>query len=105
MPTSLSDRPRSSAAHIRFGKQSTTDDSLLTRLRAFDQTLFDYNKHERAITLIMVCISEGVGAPNDIARLLIDLGFMREHVWIMINKGLGNQWLENADGDLVAMPS
>lgn len=105
MQNQSTDRPRLSAANIKVRKPSASDDTLVTRLRAFDRTLHNYNKHERAITLIMVCISEGVRVPTDIARHLIALGFKPGHVRIMINEGRGNQWRKNAEGHLVAMAS
>lgn len=100
MQNQSTNRPRLSAANIKVRKPSTSDDTPITRLQALDRRLLACNKHDRAFALIAACISIGIRAPATIASTLIELGFNRGHVWLMIKEGRGHHWREDSDGNL-----
>ena len=100
MQNQSTDRPRLSAANIKVRKPTTSDDTLITRLRTLDHSLLACNKHDRVFALISACISSGFRAPIAIASTLIELGFNRGHVWLMIKEGRGYHWRQDSDGNL-----
>ena len=100
MQNQSTDRPRLSAANIKVRKPSASDDKLITRLQTLDRSLLACNKHDRAFALISACISSGIRAQTAIASTLVELGFNRGHVWLMIKEGRGYHWREDSDGNL-----
>ncbi len=79
-------------------------EELLSGLRRLDQSCgSSAGKHERAIVLIHACIAQGINTRGSIMAVLLQLGFVRGHIAIVLEENSGSNpsgshWERRADG-------
>jgi hypothetical protein len=81
-------------------------DEIFRKLRAMKvECTGKMNKHDRAIVLITMCITEGLYRGQQIARTLGAIGLNRQHVGKLLKDETGNFWERLESGRYVLLDS